>query len=126
VPNSNAHGISDAGHVVGWAETADEQRRAFLYRGGRMTALPSLGSGWSEACGVNNCGEVIGGSRDSQGTDRAFFYRDGVMVDLNRKIPAAAGWVLHAAYNIDDAGQIVGWSAHHGRSRAFLLIPREN
>jgi probable HAF family extracellular repeat protein len=121
--SSKAYTISDAGHVVGCAETADEQRRAFFYRGGRMIALPGFGSGSSGAWCVNNRGEVVGGTTDGQRNARAFYYRDGVTVDLNRQIPGASGWVLHAAYDINDAGQIVGWGTHCGRSRAFLLTP---
>jgi probable HAF family extracellular repeat protein len=45
------------------------------------------------------------------------------MKDLNRLIPGDSGWVLVAAYAINDAGQIVGCGNRRGQRRAFLLTP---
>ena len=46
------------------------------------------------------------------------------MQDLNRLIPQGSGWVLGQASGINDAGQITGYGTVHGRTHAFLLIPR--
>ena len=43
---SGAAGINDAGQVVGWADTASGEERAFLYTlGSGMTDLGTLGAG---------------------------------------------------------------------------------
>jgi probable HAF family extracellular repeat protein len=58
-------------------------------------------------------------------TPRAFIYSaDGGMTDLNQLIVgqiAADGWVLTAAYDINEFGDIVGIGTKDGQTRAFLL-----
>ena len=122
---SFAAGISDAGQVVGWSyKSATVQRRAFLYGNGVMTDLGTLGGG-SEATGVNNAGQVVGFSYPVGGTGaHAFIYNAGQMSDLNALIDPASGWQLSIAYDINDAGQIVGYGIHDAsNTRAFLLTP---
>jgi hypothetical protein len=45
------------------------------------------------------------------------------MYDLNNLIAPGSGWLLGAAYAINDRGQIVGVGTHNGQDRAFLLTP---
>jgi probable HAF family extracellular repeat protein len=45
------------------------------------------------------------------------------MSDLNDLIPPGSGLTLRSASAINNAGQIVGYGAHNGQFRAFLLTP---
>ena len=57
---SYAFGINNAGQVTGYATTAgDAAAHAFLYSGGKMIDLGSLG-GTSEGLALNNAGQVVG------------------------------------------------------------------
>ena len=43
------------------------------------------------------------------------------MIDLNSRIGAGSGWVLHEARAINVHGQIVGNDTLNGQQRGFLL-----
>lgn len=79
--------------------------------------------------GINRSGDVAGMARlytaPRGNMDRATVYRNGRMWDLNDCIPMGSGWVLHRAWGINDAGQIVGQGMNlaNGQLRAFLLTP---
>ena len=45
------------------------------------------------------------------------------MIDLNTMIDDQSGWVLQAAYAINDNGVIVGEGKLNGTPRAFRLTP---
>jgi probable HAF family extracellular repeat protein len=114
------------GYFVGTSEKGIFGSRAFLYRQGRRVALPSLGSGDTQAFGVNNRGEVVGiadtGKDDPR--HRPFLYRNGRVWDLNELIPAGTGWRLEYAVAINDRGQIVGAGRlKGGAAHAVLLTP---
>ena len=100
---------------------------AFLWSGGVLHDLGTLpGHAVSQARGVNNLHQVVGLSAPPgiQGffDSRAFLWDRGAMIDLNTPATAAAGWVLAAAFDINDAGQIVGYGSRNGVvQRAFLL-----
>lgn len=104
---SRATALNDAGDVVGYAG-GNEQMRAFLFSGGAMLDIGSLG-GNSRAEDINNSGVVVGFSRLStsqfDGTEGAFVYRDGVISNLGVLAPGTA---LARAHGINDSGQIVG------------------
>lgn len=121
--------LNDLGQVVGGLSGNDDgSGRAFLLSGGVVTNLGTLmpSHTYSRASSINNAGQIVGISSESFFTredERAFIYEGGRMLDLNSLIPAGAGWVLNAAGDINEHGQIVGRGRLNGQERAFMLTP---
>jgi probable HAF family extracellular repeat protein len=102
---SIGYGINDAGDVVGMSAYASAgDGHAFLYSGGAMISLGTLGGFYSSAYGVNNHGQVVGVAEIAPRETRAFLYQNGAMLDLNTLIDPNSGWVLSGASAINDAG----------------------
>jgi len=118
---SEAYGINDGGLVAGWSELqADADGfsliHPFLYRDGAMLDLGTLGGGSAYARAINNLGLLVGESEiggDGPGT-HGFLYLDGMLVDLNTLVSGADGWEIAGAYDINDAGQILGSACRLG------------
>ncbi|HLJ97577.1 MAG TPA: hypothetical protein VKU02_30735, partial [Gemmataceae bacterium] len=98
---------------------------AFLYSGGVMNDLGTLGGWGSYAYGINNQGQVVGTAQTAAGSWHAFLYSGGVMTDLNSQLPANSGWTaLTRANSINDAGQIIGSGINSaGFTHGFVLNP---
>lgn len=122
--------INDSGQFVGYRNTdtglGDTPTHGFLYAGGQVRDLGTLGGVRSQAFGINEQGQVVGYSNVAgQSTDvwRAFIYSNDTMIDLNNLIAPDSGWVLTHARDINDNGQIVGYGLVGGQQHAFLLTP---
>lgn len=117
--SSNSYGINDIGQVVG---SASNNTRAFLYdiASDTMTDIGSLGGTFSQARAVNNFGQVVGYSWLTTPGIHAFLYdaHSGTLTDL----ATAIGSQQSEAYDINDAGQVVGRFLPDGASglHAFL------
>lgn len=116
---SEGYDINDAGEVVGWSNAAGPTDAAlahpFLYSDGVMLDLGSLGGDAGYARALNNLGLVVGESAlGGAGGSHAFLYLDGQLVDLNTLVSGADGWELVNAYDINDAGQILGRACQGG------------
>ena len=75
------------------------------------------------AYGINASAHVVGVAQTSGGIT-AFLHNGNTMIDLNQRIPAAAGWRLIGALAINDNGLIAAQaSRNNGPRRAVLLLP---
>ncbi len=115
--DSIGYAVNHSGQVCGYSNVGfNNAVHAFLYTGGRMTDLGSLGGGLSEGYALNNSGEVVGYSTTTGYYSHAFASVGGRMIDLGT-LGGASG--NSDAYGVNDAGQIVGQSSIKGDNYAF-------
>lgn len=103
--SSYAHGINNLGQVVGEGETAEGTYRAFIWQGGAMQKLGTLGGTQSTATAINDDGVVVGHATLADGTWHAFRFRNGKMRDLG-----TLGGSHSYAYAVNRGRQVVGCS----------------
>jgi probable HAF family extracellular repeat protein len=102
---SFAAGLNAEGEVVGHSRIAagDDTHRAFHWKEGVMTALPTLGGSFGFATAINDAGQIVGGAGTANGRQHAFMYRDGQITDLG-----AMGGKFSVAYAANAHGHVVG------------------
>jgi len=123
----NWGGINDRGDTVGLAETSVPDPngedfctfgtkltcRAFLWKNGDMTALPTLGGNNGQASAVNNRGQIVGTSETTTGSScPAFGFALPVLWEKGKphQLPTVEGDPLGAGVGINDSGQAVGFT----------------
>jgi probable HAF family extracellular repeat protein len=125
--DAEAHGINDAGMIVGWSDDGSGNRRAFTWTsGGGMTNLGTV-SGRSEtrAFSVNASGEVVGTAADlSSSPDNrlAFFYLPSAAYTLSAGMNSLGtlGGDQSVGMDVNDSGQVVGGAQNgNGDFRPF-------
>ncbi len=118
--DSIAQDINNAGQVAGWARTVNGAWHAFRWQNGAMTDLGIAVSSSVDPLGlhsaINNTGVVVGRT----GVFGSFVWQNGVLTDFATLLPANSGWTNVLAWDLNDAGQIVGNGTFNGQSRAFL------
>ena len=131
--DSQANAINDVGDFVGQSTVGSAAPfHAVLWKNFRYTedgGVPRFQLGQiidlapssrdSEAFGINASGDIVGAS-----DGRAVMWTSNGMVDLNTILPDGTGWLLTAAYGINNARQVVGEGVLNGKSRPFVLVVR--
>ena len=107
---SIAHGINNAGQVVGASQNADGEWRATLWDGTTPTALGVLGWDSSTAHDINDAGKIVGSSVvESHGCYRAAAWNGTTPTDL--------GW--GDAQGINTNGLVAGFSSLARNSQRY-------
>ena len=116
VPDEYAGGL---GPCITWfgCNTVATQQRAFLWEGGKLQDLGTLGGDDAIAYLVNQEGQVVGVSFTNTTanlttglpTQDPFFWEHGKMTDLG-----SLGGTFGAAYWLNNRGQVVGYSNLNG------------
>lgn len=117
---SYAMGINNLGQVVGAGETEAGPWRAFVWHGGTMQKLGTLGGDSSVGVDINDDGDVAGNSVRLDGQSHAFLYRKGRMRDLG-----TLGGTWSSANGINEARQVVGCSALPGNAQTAAFIQQD-
>ncbi|KGM39513.1 hypothetical protein JY96_04405 [Aquabacterium sp. NJ1] len=92
---------------------------------GNLTVLNTpAGTTASTANAINNNGSIVGQvSYGLLGSPVATLWEDGQVLSLKDLLVNGGNWTLQYAYDINDAGQIVGLGTVNGQQRSFLLSP---
>ena len=115
--DSFALDINLQGQITGTFRDASGNEQAFLYSGGVMTALGTLGGSYSYGYAINQLGDIAGDSETAGGLQHAYLWSGGVMTDLG-----TLGGGRSQANGINTSGQVVGWAyLASGTWRAFLF-----
>jgi len=116
-----ATSVNSSGQVVGWAETPvfDLQFRAVLWdtrMGTKRELRPLPGDSTSAATGINNQGQVVGISGDCDIAVGQLSARHSVLWEkgVPTNIGDLGGDAWHTPMDIDDAGDVVGFSNPRG------------
>jgi probable HAF family extracellular repeat protein len=119
--NSYAVDINDAGQVAGVWDTGDVPRRTFLYEGGSMRDIGTLGGREAIATDINEGGIVVGGSVLADGAERGFVYDGKTMVSIG----VLPGDRISYAAAINATGLVVGNSSTGLSARGISWTRKE-
>src|SRR5262245_47877417 len=119
---ARAAAINAAGIIAGYSLSTAGSLHATRWRSDTVVDdLGTLGGPSSSALGINAGGDIVGRADVGPNQPHAFLFKDDQMIDLNTMIEQSSGWLLQAAYGINDNGVIVGEGLFNGTPRAFRL-----
>ena len=122
--NGWASAVNNNGQIVGESKTASGRIHAFLWEGGSMSSLGTLGGSRSHAFDINDAGVIVGQAWTSDNVAHGFVWEGGVMYDLNDLVPVDAPFGrLVQANAINNKGEILVEAMVGGKACAFLLVP---
>ena len=111
---TSPHGINDSAQITGTYVQADGHTRAFIYSGGVLQSLGTLGGNNSSAFAIDNGGQAVGAADLGGGISHAFLF-NGTIHDLG-----SLGSGNSYAQGLNNLGQVVGSADVSGTSHAFL------
>ena len=118
---SDAWGVNSLGEVVGSSWMTNGEQRAFLWSGGIMYNLHTLGGTFSSAAAINDSGVVVGTAALANGIRHGFVHENSTMYDLNNLISGLpSGVYINATSQINNSGQILATGSDGG---TYLLSP---
>lgn len=114
---SVARAVNASAEVTGAAgDSSSNLSEAFLYSGGTMTSLGTLGGKSGIGNAINISGQVAGYSQNASGTYRAFLSSGTKLLDIGDLGGGSA-----VAYGINDSGDVVGSAVTaDGENHPFL------
>ena len=115
--STQATDMNESGQVVGWSQTNDGRYQAFLWENGAMTALAEPEWTYSSAVAVNDSGHIL--IKATVGAEKAvYLLRDDELIDLEQ-----LGFEYVEVADMNNSGQIAGWTETDGLFQAFLATP---
>jgi probable HAF family extracellular repeat protein len=120
--------INNFGAIVGSSSIA---AGGYYFENGNTTFLLNLAGlldGYTIPQALNDLGQVVGYSSAIAEfftiSENGFLWdKTNGLQDLNDLIPENSGWFLGTAFDINNAGQIIGTGSFDGRTVGYLLTP---
>ncbi len=110
---SEAFAINDNGQIVGYARTSGGADHATEWNGATIEDLGTAGAASGYAYGINNSGDIVGAVGDASNPPLTYMYCTGVTATVwsagtATALPPFEPNAKSTAYQINDAGQVVG------------------
>ncbi|UCC31959.1 MAG: hypothetical protein JSU86_06705, partial [Phycisphaerales bacterium] len=121
-----ATAINDLDQVIGRSERApggDRVFYGFFWDGERMYDVAELNGSNARLMALNNCGEVLLPGTGLNDEGFYIYHADRGLRSVRGVFGPATGWWYLLAWDMNDAGEIVGLGNITGPGRAFLIAP---
>ncbi|HEU0194313.1 MAG TPA: hypothetical protein VFQ71_08945 [Gaiellales bacterium] len=115
---SFAFEVNGSNQIVGGADLASGNERAFLFQNGSMHNLGTLGGAQSEAESINAGGEIVGWADTKAGKQDAFIRTGSKLVDIGKLLNATSS----VALDVDNNGDVVGTATRPSGQFSWLYI----